>query len=1722
MELRDRVGRLMQFLREIVKARSAPVLNVEGHERVRWLYSDSTPLNIDLSASAGEVVVRAPRVNLDEPPAVTAALRDWLDDYSYLDNSCSEGPRLRGELAAGTSSRFTSDQAGEAYRRWYETWRRWAQTDRQRRPHAELYQSLSDMRHELKAQPESVELVVASGLLTMPAHLSGGDRVRTHLVTQEATIERDDETGDLLVQLAELTSCRLEDTQLLTGIEMFDQSGSRLLQTQLQEHLSPIDDGIGVFLKAWALRALGADIEIDGSFEPPTETRDLALHVAPALVLRRRGAFALVDYYDRMIAQAGLPDAKTPLGLAQLVTSIEAEDRVEWLESTGATAPRELAEDPLFPLPANTEQAKIIDRLGGDSGVVVEGPPGTGKTHTIANLVSALLARGQRVLVTSEKSQALEVLRGKLPPEMQELCVSITDLARGGSQELNRSVATIAERKTSFIPEVADQTIADLAQKRDQARARRAETLESIRALRESETFQHPEIAPGYSGTLANIVRELESKRSRLAWLPGPVRVSEPPINPDQLTEFAALLKAQTHEHRSRADQYLPSLNDVLPPHGQMIKLFDIVSRPTLATSPRSAELLAIIDSADVDTTARVQATCEELQRAISRIRALPPELQQLADRVMSGTMDHLWARIENVDQYLTAAIDADRRIGVTQVDSPPVSRGALNVIKQWLAKLEAGAEWRGRFRRSDEQKAFDTLELSLVVDGDAVTNAAALVTVVAHLSCLDAIDSARHILLDLGVRFDPPPSRSGQVNALHNLRRQLADIEHLIAMRTSLQREIEQVSGHQIYFGTVDEASDTATAAAGITREIQRREAHDEIGATVDNLHSVFGNAPAPEARELVQSIRSASSSAFDQAVQAYVRAQQQQRELTNASAIAAALRDAAPGLHTAIVDNPDDQWATRADTLFDAWHWRLTSDWLANHRQPGREATLSNELDAATEDIASLTARLAAQRAWKSCLQRMTAREVTALQAYRDHIRSVGKGTGKYAERYRQAAREAMSEAQTAVPAWVMPTQQVLASIPPQPGAFDVVIVDEASQVDITNLYLLWLAPRIIVVGDDKQCTPSEVALGSLDDVFTRLDNYLPDLPGHVRTTFTPRSSLFSLLRSRFGQVVRLREHFRSMPEIIHWSSNQFYLDAPLVPVRQFGSDRLSPLRTTFVPGATVTGKNQTLANLAEARAIADQILACVDDPTYAGKTMGVVVLQGQAQVVAIQNALRGHLSEEEWNDRRFRVGTPPDFQGDERDVVFMSLVVAPEQNFQSLTRTEFEQRFNVGATRAKDQMWLFHSVTIDRLRAGDLRRSLLEYMTSTVSAPADPMPENVSNDLRDSRFDSLFEQRVFNEIVARGYHVNPQVPVNNRRIDLVVTGSASRLAVECDGDAFHTTPDQLRADLEREIELRRCGWTFWRVRESEFYTDPVEAMSGLWDELGALGILPGARIAGPEPGPFDGPIAAATDEEVENSAPARAADMDTATAVFGKVSDPVDHVIRGGGVSGDSTAFMAATRGNEVTPIDDGMSELAANDLTLLPGRGADREQRQGERPSSNDVLAPPPAPASTQEEDQGDGTQVTDVVIRDAVLYNVEKLGIVEPQDLAEQLEVSADRVERIMDQLVADGELLWETEELDEAAEADSDDTVRMSESVAEPSGTAREAETIRRVLVAGAWSAIPMTVERARAITKLDEDDVRGQLAALVAAGELKEQTVHGVQAWVRPQRVHS
>ncbi|MEO5959134.1 MAG: AAA domain-containing protein, partial [Opitutaceae bacterium] len=320
------------------------------------------------------------------------------------------------------------------------------------------------------------------------------------------------------------------------------------------------------------------------------------------------------------------------------------------------------------------------------------------------------------------------------------------------------------------------------------------------------------------------------------------------------------------------------------------------------------------------------------------------------------------------------------------------------------------------------------------------------------------------------------------------------------------------------------------------------------------------------------------------------------------------------------------------------------------------------------------------------------------------------------------------------------------------------------------------------------------------------------------------------------RFGGRIRLKEHFRCMPEIIRFSNELCYQDEPLLPLRQYPPQRLEPLVTRFVADGYREGEGNYTRNRPEAETLVAEIVGCCRDPRYAQKTMGVISLLGESQAKLIESLVLEHLDPTEIERRELTFGDAYAFQGDERDIMFLSVVAAPNVRNATLSDKTAEQRFNVAASRARDQVWLFHSVSLTDLKAGDIRYRLLSYYLN----PAAPPPGEPEWE----KCESEFESRVGRIIHARGYRLVPQhEPFGPRgyRLDFVVDGTATRLAVECDGDSSHSSPEQVHDDLVRQRRLERCGWVFWRVRESEFYANRERAMASLWRRLEELGIKP-----------------------------------------------------------------------------------------------------------------------------------------------------------------------------------------------------------------------------------------------------------------------------------------
>src|SRR5688500_1766739 len=291
-------------------------------------------------------------------------------------------------------------------------------------------------------------------------------------------------------------------------------------------------------------------------------------------------------------------------------------------------------------------------------------------------------------------------------------------------------------------------------------------------------------------------------------------------------------------------------------------------------------------------------------------------------------------------------------------------------------------------------------------------------------------------------------------------------------------------------------------------------------------------------------------------------------------------------------------------------------------------------------------------------------------------------------------------------------MPIHRVAESVTPGEDRFDVVIVDEASQSGAEALFLHYVAKKIIIVGDDRQIAPYNVGINR-DDVELLRSRHIPDLP--LTDYFDLEHSFFDQAYLRFGNRIRLCEHFRCMPEIIQFSNALCYSGEPLLPLRRYGDGRIEPaVAARHVMGAKMDGTSPLVSNKAEADAIVEEIARICSDRAYKDKTIGVISLLGEKQARLIEQKLLATIGPEEMERRRLVCGDAYSFQGDERHVMFISMVVAAgeDRKFATLTQPADERRFNVAASRARDQMFLFHSVTKDELSPKCLRHALLDY--------------------------------------------------------------------------------------------------------------------------------------------------------------------------------------------------------------------------------------------------------------------------------------------------------------------------------------------------------------------------------------------------------------------------
>lgn len=435
---------------------------------------------------------------------------------------------------------------------------------------------------------------------------------------------------------------------------------------------------------------------------------------------------------------------------------------------------------------------------------------------------------------------------------------------------------------------------------------------------------------------------------------------------------------------------------------------------------------------------------------------------------------------------------------------------------------------------------------------------------------------------------------------------------------------------------------------------------------------------------------------------------------------------------------------------------------------------------------------------------------------------------------------------------PCLLMSPISVAQYLDPAFPAFDLVVFDEASQVPTWDAVgAIARGTEVIIVGDPKQLPPT--------NFFTRGDN--PD-DEEIAT-----EDLESILDDSLALTIpemHLRWHYRSRHESLIAFSNYHYYGNELFSFPSPAGDSAVSLR--HVAGLYDRGKTQT--NRVEAESIVQEVIRRLRSPEGARQSLGVVTFNVYQQRLIedlLDDARRRfpdiepHFSSDR-NEPVF-VKNLENVQGDERDVILFSICYGPDAegrmsvNFGPLNREGGHRRLNVAITRARQEVVVFTSLhpeqlDLTRTKAVGVHhlRAFLEYARRGTQA----LREHVRF-AKDDTQPSLLVEHLGQLLTARGHRLQTQVGCSGYRIDLAVEDPDNPgqflLGILCDGDNYQGASTARDRDKLREDVLRGLGWRLHRVWATEWLQDPGAEIERLEAALDAAKVAhPEVRIEGP----------------------------------------------------------------------------------------------------------------------------------------------------------------------------------------------------------------------------------------------------------------------------------
>lgn len=1066
--------------------------------------------------------------------------------------------------------------------------------------------------------------------------------------------------------------------------------------------------------------------------------------------------------------------------------------------------------DLFLPLPADSSQIAAVVASAKGRDFVLDGPPGTGKSQTIANMIAHNLALGRRVLFVAEKKAALDVVYRRLEAQgLGEFCLELHSSKTSKMDFLKQ-----LERAWDARDVLTNTEWEEEATKVQRLRDRLNEVVKLLHLRRPNGLTLHQ--------AMGRVIRDASESTPQLVWPANTLHT------PEQMTLFRDIARRL-------------ELNRIaLKQHGSHFELINQVDW----TNGWQSSLLA---------------EAQTLPSKIEQLKKVSEELINATGIMLDSNEPEKLIQLTLLCDLLTEAAGLDLSFmfvpdTFTRVEAAKTAIILLKEIETTKTQLSVtypGNSWQG----INVEQVYRSLEDAGKKFWFFATNARK--KVVGEFIRQYSLSGTPDILSDLQV-----------IQTLQSVHQKLSELTPLTASMPGWNGLDTNYSGLLNLLDLADSIRIAQTGFASSPQQLaELRAAVKTLVIDANELLSPLGiiNALSGKLRYEINNFSEAKSKFC-----ALIRTAES--EMTLAALHNSALdivnhqsslkswsdwcrvreeaidQDLSP-LITALVHLEPETYSV--PELFEIAYCRWFASWIIDS-----EPLLHNFVPA--EHMSDIEAyRNQTDRLSKLTVRYIRARLCGTIPAKNEITKQGGFALLKHelqkSRRHkpvRQMAAEMGDAMSKLAPCMLMSPLSVAQFLPSDQAQFDLVIFDEASQITPWDaIGAMARGKQVVIAGDPRQMPPTSF--------FNRAANETDD-----DTQEDMESVLDECLAAGLYNH-SLSWHYRSRHESLITFSNHRYYDSNLITFPA-SETRQSAVQWCKVAGVYSKGKGRH--NQAEAEAMVAETVKRLKDKSFtdSGKSIGIITLNTEQQKLIndlLDRARQQHPDIEPYFQSELEepvvVKNLETVQGDERDLILLGIGYGPTEpdantmsmNFGPLNRDGGWRRLNVAVTRARQEMMVFSSfdpsfIDLNRTSAravADLKH-FIEFAQRGPVALAQAIRGSVGS------YDSPFEEAVANGLRRKGWNVVPQIGVSRFRIDLGIVHPDKPgdylVGVECDGATYHSAATARDRDKVRSTILQGLGWKLLRLWSTEWWVDKEGALARL--DAAIVGLLEESRAA------------------------------------------------------------------------------------------------------------------------------------------------------------------------------------------------------------------------------------------------------------------------------------